>query len=55
MQGIIIECSSNLYQINNKENIYEATPRGKLKKEEMTPVVGDKVEFEITDQEKDKQ
>ena len=52
MQGIIINCSSNLYQINYQESIYEATPRGKLKKEEITPVVGDKVEFEITDQEK---
>lgn len=52
MQGIIIKCSSNLYQINYKERIYEATPRGKLKKEEITPVVGDKVEFETTDQEK---
>lgn len=52
MQGIIIKCSSNLYQINYKESIYEATPRGKLKKEEITPVVGDKVEFEITDQDK---
>lgn len=52
MQGIIIKCSSNLYQINYQESIYEATPRGKLKKEEITPVVGDKVEFEITDQEK---
>ena len=52
MQGIIIESSSNLYQIINDEIQYEATPRGKLKKQEITPVVGDKVEFEITDKEK---
>ncbi len=52
MQGIIIESSSNLYQIISDEIQYEATPRGKLKKQESTPVVGDKVEFEITDKEK---
>ena len=52
MQGIIIESSSNLYQIISDEIQYEATPRGKLKKQDITPVVGDKVEFEITDKEK---
>ena len=52
MQGIIIESSSNLYQIISDEIQYEATPRGKLKKQEITPVVGDKVELEITDKEK---
>lgn len=52
MQGIIIESSSNLYQIISDEIQYEATPRGKLKKQEITPVVGDKIEFEITDKEK---
>ena len=52
MQGIIIESSSNIYQIISDEIQYEATPRGKLKKQEITPVVGDKVEFEITDKEK---
>ncbi len=34
--------------------IYEATARGRFKKEEITPVVGDLVEFEITDEEKKK-
>ncbi len=63
MQGIIIENISNLYKIKaiKKEKlpikpgtngkIYEATARGRLKKEEMTPVVGDLVELEITDEE----
>ncbi|MCI8471043.1 MAG: ribosome small subunit-dependent GTPase A [Clostridia bacterium] len=32
------------------EKIYEATARGKFKKEEITPVVGDWVEFEVTDE-----
>ena len=47
MQGVIIESSSNLYKVINRENekIYELIPRGKLKKEEITPIVGDIVEF----------
>lgn len=49
---------------NNRENcskkgsllraIYEATARGRFKKEEISPVVGDLVEFEVTDKEKQK-
>lgn len=34
--------------------IYEATARGRFKKEEITPVVGDFVEMEITDEENKK-
>lgn len=34
--------------------IYEATARGRLKKEEITPVVGDLVEIEITDEDNKK-
>lgn len=47
MQGVIIESSSNLYKVVNREDekIYELIPRGKLKKEEITPIVGDIVEF----------
>ena len=47
MQGVIIEIGSNLYKAINREigKIYELIPRGKLKKEEITPVVGDMVEF----------
>ena len=66
MQGIIIENISNLYKIKiiKKEKlpiksgtngkIYEATARGRLKKEEVTPVVGDFVELEVTDEENGK-
>lgn len=48
MQGVIIEIGSNLYKAINKEDgkIYELKPRGKLKKEEITPVVGDVIEFD---------
>ena len=64
MQGLIIENIANLYKIENREQdknkknsqkeIYEAYARGKFKKEEITPVVGDFVEFEVTDEENKK-
>ena len=54
MQGLIIENISNLYKIKQSNKIYEATARGKFKKDEITPVVGDKVEFEILDEENKK-
>lgn len=57
MQGIIVENQSNLYKVLvfNEENkqeqgtVYEATARGRFKKEEITPVVGDRVTIEVTD------
>ncbi len=54
MQGVIIENISNLYKIKTESKIYEANARGKLKKEEITPVVGDKVKIEIIDEENNK-
>ena len=54
MQGLIIENISNLYKIKTKKGIYEANDRGKFKKEEITPVVGDKVEIQILDEENKK-
>lgn len=53
MQGRIVENISNRYRIENQnKEIYEATARGRLRKEETLPVVGDIVEFEITELEK---
>lgn len=53
MQGLIIENISNQYKVKiENEDIYEVTARGKLKKDEITPVVGDYVEIEIIDNEK---
>ena len=52
MQGLIIENISNLYKVKYEEKIYTATIRGKIKLEELLPVVGDNVEFEIIDNEK---
>ncbi len=54
MQGIIIENIANLYKIKADENIYEANARGKFKKEDIVPIVGDKVEIEILDKENKK-
>ena len=54
MQGLVIENISNLYKIQVNEYIYEAVARGKIKKEEISPVVGDTVEIEITDKENKK-
>ena len=54
MQGLIIENISNLYKIEAEKEIYEANARGKFKKEEITPVVGDKVEIQILDEENKK-
>ena len=54
MQGLIIENISNLYKIKINNKIYEANARGRLKKEEITPVVGDKVEIQILDEENKK-
>ena len=52
MQGIIIGNISNTYKIKTDIKIYEAYARGKLKNEEITPLVGDMVEIQITDEEK---
>ena len=50
MQGLIVENISNLYRVKIKDAIYETTARGKFKKEEITPVVGDIVDITITDE-----
>lgn len=53
MKGLIVKNKSNLYQIecNTDGNLYEAMARGKLKQEDISPVVGDMVEFTVTDAE----
>ena len=52
MQGLIIGNISNTYKIKTDTKIYEAYARGKFKNEEITPLVGDKVEIQSTDEEK---
>lgn len=41
---------SNIYTVKVKDKLYECTARGKFKKEEITPVVGDNVEFDVLDE-----
>lgn len=50
MKGIIVENISNLYIVKVNEEIYETTARGKFKKDQISPVVGDQVEIEIIDE-----
>ena len=54
MKGLIVENISNLYKIKVGNLLYDATPRGKLKKDEISPVVGDKVEINILNKEENK-
>lgn len=54
MQGLIIENIANLYKIKTENKIYEANPRGKLKQEEIYPVVGDQIDIEIIDEKNNK-
>ena len=61
MKGIIVENISNLYRVKIIEEcsdvegkIYEANARGKFKKEDITPVVGDFVECEVVKEDKEK-
>ena len=52
MQGIVVENISNLYKIKVENNIYISTARRKLKKDEISPVVGDMVKLEEINEEK---
>lgn len=51
-KGIIINNISNIYSVEDIENkkVYKCNVRGKIKNEEITPVVGDFVEFTILDE-----
>lgn len=52
MQGLIIGNIANLYKIKFNNKTYNATARGRFKKDETTPVVGDFVDIQIIDEEK---
>lgn len=54
MQGKIIENISNLYKVEVNKEIYEATARGKFKKDEISPVVGDNVEIQVINEQEKK-
>ena len=48
-EGLIIKNVTNTYYIKSNNEIYTSVARGKLKKNEIIPVVGDRVEFDIID------
>ena len=52
LKGIIICTNSNVYQVAENKKVYKCLARGKFKKEKITPLVGDEVEFTITNSEK---
>lgn len=52
MQGLIISNIASQYIVETKEQVIKCNARGKFKKEEVIPVVGDLVEIEIIDEEK---
>ena len=51
MKGLIIGNISNLYQVKVDDKIIECNARGKMKQNELSPVVGDYVEIDFTDNE----
>ena len=50
-KGLIISNISNMYEVEDidNKNVIKCIPRGKFKKDEITPVVGDNIEFEYQD------
>ena len=52
LQGKIISNITNTYCVEVNNKIYNCTVRGKFKKEDISPVVGDNVEIQIMDEEK---
>ena len=53
-KGLVISNISNLYEVKVKDKIYESMARGKFKKNEISPVVGDRVEIEILNEQQSK-
>ena len=52
MEGIIIKAISGFYYVKNETGIFECKARGVFRKENISPLVGDRVVFSVTDQEK---
>ena len=50
-KGLVIENISNLYKVKCDGIIYDCNARGKVKKEDVSPVVGDIVELDLLDSE----
>ena len=54
IEGIILKIVSNLYYIKTEKGIYECSVKGKFRKDEIVPVVGDYVKIEIIQNEQNK-
>ncbi len=52
MNGIIIKALSGFYYVSDGENTYECKARGSFRSSGVSPLVGDKVEFDITEDNK---
>ncbi|MBR7133115.1 MAG: ribosome small subunit-dependent GTPase A [Clostridia bacterium] len=52
MNGIIIKALSGFYYVSCDGQTYECKARGSFRKSGVSPLVGDRVEFEITDDDK---
>lgn len=53
-KGLIVSNISNLYEVKTENEIVECKPMGKMKQDEITPVVGDYVEIEVIENEQNK-
>jgi ribosome biogenesis GTPase / thiamine phosphate phosphatase len=54
LEGIILKIISNLYYIKTQNGMYECSVKGKFRKDEIVPVVGDYVKIEIIQNEQSK-
>lgn len=54
LEGIILKIISNLYYIKTQNGMYECSVKGKFRKDEIVPVVGDYVKIEIIQNEQNK-
>jgi len=52
MNGIIIKALSGFYYVSYQDKIYECKARGSFRKSGVSPLVGDRVEFNITENDK---
>lgn len=50
LEGLILKGIGGFYYVKSDSEIYECKPRGIFRREEVTPVVGDRVEFSIVNE-----
>ena len=51
-KGIVLSNISNLYKVESEGKVYDCNARGKFKNSEISPVAGDIVQIDITDENK---